>query len=108
MPPAVLSPNREMAAVFLACLMERDRNLGFGNAQLYADAPEKTGIVHGSGSDVMYDVYMTQLADSVRGYEIPGFSNTVRELFRKIEAGEYTADDAANDLFRQVKMVKYE
>lgn len=102
------SPNKEMAAVFLACLMERDRNLGFGNAQIYADAPEKNGSIRGNGSDVLYEVYLTQLADGVRGYEIPDFGDTLRDLFRKIENQEITASEAAKQLFRSIKMVKYE
>ena len=102
------SPNKEMAAVFLACLMERDRNLGFGNAQIYADAPEKNGSIRGNGSDVLYEVYLTQLADGVRGYEIPDFGDTLRDLFKKIDNGDVTSAEAAKELFRHLKMVKYE
>lgn len=102
------SSNKEMAAVFLACLMERDRNLGSGNAQLYKDAHEKTSIVRGNGSDALYEVYLTQLADGVREYAIPDLGSTLRELFQKIESGECSTKDAADDLFRKLKMIKYE
>ena len=61
-----------------------------------------------SGSDVLYEVYLTQLADGVRGYEIPDFGDTLRDLFKKIDSGDVTSADAAKELFRHLKMVKYE
>ena len=57
---------------------------------------------------MLYEVYLTQLADGVRGYEIPDFGDTLRDLFRKIENQEITASEAAKQLFRSIKMVKYE
>lgn len=57
---------------------------------------------------MLYEVYLTQLADGVRGYEIPDFGDTLRDLFKKIDSGDVTSADAAKELFRHLKMVKYE
>jgi len=102
------SQNKELAVMFLACLMEEDRNSSLGNFQLYAGAQKKANTVYGNGSDDLYEVYLTQLAEGIRGYEIPDFANTLRGLFKKINRGEYSAADAADELLRQIKMIKYE
>ncbi|MBQ7930800.1 MAG: hypothetical protein IJ334_07300, partial [Clostridia bacterium] len=96
------------AVMFLACLMEQDRNSSLGNFQLYEGAQKKENTVYGNGSDDLYEIFLTQLAEGIRGYEIPDFVSTLRGLFKKIDRGEYTAADAAEELFRQMKMIKYE
>lgn len=102
------SPNKELAVMFLACLMEQDRNSSLGNFQLYEGAQKKENTAYGNGSDALYEIFLTQLAEGIRGYEIPDFISTLRGLFKKIDRGEYTAADAAEELFRQMKMIKYE
>lgn len=94
------SENKMLAVIFLACMIEdelaHDREL----SQLYQG--ERT-----DDSEV-YDLYLDQLASGVRGYQIPDFKSYLRDQFEELESGESTPAEAADVLWRYLKMVRDE
>lgn len=94
------SENKTLAVIFLACMIEdelaNDREL----SQLYQGEREDGGEV--------YDLYLSQLASGVRGYQIPDFKSYLRDQFEELESGAITPEEAADVLWRYLKMVRDE
>lgn len=94
------SENKTLAVIFLACMIEdelaNDREL----SQLYRGERTDAGEV--------YDLYLNQLASGVRGYQIPDFKSYLRDQFEQLESGGITAAEAADLLWRYLKMVRDE
>lgn len=94
------SPNKELAIIFLACMIENQLDIGLEVSQLY-----NTGT---DASDEVAELFLQQLADGVRGYQVPDFKGYLREQFEKIETGAMTPADAAEEMQRYLKMVRDE
>ena len=97
------SPNKELAAEFLACVLEKD---WMKNGQLYNLWDEN--VTYQEGSEITYALYMEQIADSVLQWTIPGLNEYVGEPLTDIISGTLTPEDAAEELFRYLKMIRDE
>ncbi len=95
------SPNKELAAVFLAGMAHLDRN-----SNLYDTWDEK--LTYSDGSETLFELYKSQIASGVRYYGLPDLMEMLTVHFDSLEAGTMTAEDAADELFRYIRMVKYE
>lgn len=94
------SENKTLAVIFLACMIENELALDLELSQLYQGEREDDGEV--------YDLYLSQLAAGVRGYQIPDFKSYLRGQFDQLESGETSASEAADVLWRYLKMVRDE
>jgi len=95
------SSNKELAAVFLAGMAYLD-----GYSNLFDTWEED--MTYGEGSDAIFDLYKFQIASGVRHCHLPDLFDMLTAHFDGLEAGTVTVEDAVTELFRYVKMVKYE
>ena len=102
------SPNKELAAVFLACYMENDIYSGTGLAQLYMLSETAQEFVHGEGSEEIYALFKEQLASGVRNHEVADFGMYLYEQFKQIQSGALLPSAAAEETFRYLKMIRDE
>ncbi len=97
------SPNKELAAVFLAAhLYHEEKNYD----PLFDKWDDTT--TYPEGSEESYDLYKSQIASGVLYYDAEDLSAMIREHLDAIVSGEITPEDAADELFRYIRMVKYE
>ena len=76
------------------------------NGQLYNLWDEN--VTYQEGSEITYALYMEQIADSVLQWTIPGLNEYVGEPLTDIISGTLTPEDAAEELFRYLKMIRDE
>lgn len=93
------SPNKEAAAQFLAALMETEKN-SFDT--LFFDVyPDET-------TDALFGVMKDITKDALRAWDIPDLVPRLAEQFAKIESGSLTPEDAAEEMWRYLRMLKNE
>ena len=93
------SPHQKEAAVFLAYLTEYLRdpvNESPETAQLYREY-----LSFANTADV-YDIFKTQLADSIRAEEIPGYSSFLSRLTSKLTGGTISVQEAARQTLEYI------
>ena len=95
------SPNKELAAVFLAGMAYLD-----GYSNLFDNWKED--MTYGEGSEAIFDLYKSQIASGVRHCHLHDLFDMLTAHFDGLEAGTVTVEEAVTELFRYVKMVKYE
>ncbi|MBQ2724968.1 MAG: hypothetical protein IJF78_04600 [Clostridia bacterium] len=97
------SPNKELAAVFLAAHLyhaEKD----------YAQYFDKwdDNVFYAAGSEQTYELYKSQIASAVLYYDTDELNYMIRTHLDGIVSGTVTPEAAADELFRHLKMIKYE
>lgn len=100
------SENKELAGAFLLCFLGQNRvNTFMGTGVYYTDdeLPESTPEVM-----AIRELFRQQLTEGIRSYEAPDVFNYVDMHFKQIRNGEITAAEAAAELMRYLRMVKFE
>lgn len=92
------SPNKESAAQFLAALMESEKN-SFDTIFFNVNPEE---------SAALFDVIKEITQNSLRAYDIPDLVSRLAEQFAEIESGTLTPDEAAEEMWHYLHMIKYE
>ena len=92
------SPNKESAAQFLAALMESEKN-SFDTIFFNVNPEE---------SAALFDVIKETTQNSLRAYDIPDLVSRLAEQFAEIESGTLTPDEAAEEMWHYLHMIKYE
>ncbi len=95
------SPHKELAAVFLAGMVHLD-----GYSNLFDNWMQD--MTYGQGSEITFDLYKSQIASGVLHYQLPDLFDMLTVHFDSLESGTMTVEQAVNELFRYIKMVKYE
>ena len=101
------SPNRELAAAYLAYSIEYFLSLP-GTGDIYDRESALYPVWEFEFDEEMFDLYCDQLENGVLAYELPDFTGYFNRQFADIEAGKLTLEAAADDLFRWMRMLKYE
>ena len=81
-------------------MIENQLDIGLEVSQLYNTGTDT--------SDEVAELFLQQLADGVRGYQVPDFKDYLREQFEKIETSAMMPADAAEEMQRYLKMVRDE
>lgn len=100
------SENKELAGAFLLCFLGQNRvNTFMGTGVYYTndELPESTPEVM-----AIRELFRQQLTEGIRSYEAPDVFNYVDMHFKQIRNGEITAAEAAAELMRYLRMVKFE
>ncbi|MBQ2724964.1 MAG: hypothetical protein IJF78_04580 [Clostridia bacterium] len=97
------SPRKETAAVFLACIAELNR---LQTADLFDIRFDDT--VYADGSEESAAVQAAQLASGIRYQEPADLLSMLTEHMEAIQSGTLTAEDAAEEMLRYLKMLKNE
>ena len=100
------SENKELAGAFLLCFLGQNRvNTFMGTGVYYAndELPESTPEVM-----AIRELFRQQLTEGIRSYEAPDVFAYVDMHFRQIKNGEITSAEAAAELMRYLRMVKFE
>ena len=100
------SKNKELAGAFLLCFLGQNRvNTFMGTGVYYTndELPESTPEVM-----AIRELFRQQLTEGIRSYEAPDVFDYVDMHFRQIKNGEITAAEAAAELMRYLRMVKFE
>ena len=97
------SPNKELAAEFLACYMDRDRS----NHNNFYETwnPEFT---YGEGSEKLFDLFKKQIADGVIMRTVPDLAVRADVHLTAIVEGTITPEAAAEELYRYLRQVRDE
>lgn len=95
------SPNKELAAQFLLCRLAMIRS---GNLTGTRDEM----MTYPEGSELGEALYRQQIQDGVLAWNVPDLRERVGKHLTAIASGTVTPEDAADELFRYLKMVKYE
>ncbi|MBQ8187029.1 MAG: hypothetical protein IJ037_09205 [Clostridia bacterium] len=96
------SPNRELAELFLAGVMYRQSET---NSRWYTDSVDENE--YDEGEKPTLPLYRELIGSSVRYYNAD-IRMRLFDDFNGIDAETRTAEDAAEELFRYLKMMKYE
>jgi len=100
------SENKELAGAFLLCFLGNSRIKTYSGAGVYYmndELPESTPEVM-----AIRELFRQQLTEGIRSYEAPDVFAYVDMHFRQIKNGEITASQAATELMRYLRMVKFE
>ncbi len=100
------SKNKELAGAFLLCLLGQNRIntfMGTGVYYMNDELPESTPEVM-----AIRELFRQQLTEGIRSYEASDVFAYVDMHFRQIKNGEITASQAAQELMRYLRMVKFE
>lgn len=100
------SENKELAGAFLLCFLGQNRvNTFMGTGVYYAndELPESTPEVM-----AIRELFRQQLTEGIRSYEAPDVFAYVDMHFKQIKNGEITSAEAAAELMRYLRMVKFE
>jgi len=100
------SKNKELAGAFLLCFLGQNRiNTFMGTGVYYVndELPESTPEVM-----AIRELFRQQLTEGIRSYEAPDVFAYVDMHFKQIKNNEITAAEAAAELMRYLRMVKFE
>ncbi|MBQ2724201.1 MAG: extracellular solute-binding protein [Clostridia bacterium] len=100
------SENKELAGAFLLCLLGQNRIntfMGTGVYYMNDELPESTPEVM-----AIRELFRQQLTEGIRSYEAPDVFAYVDMHFKQIKNNEITAAEAAAELMRYLRMVKFE
>lgn len=107
------SPNKEIAVAFLAYYYNANNDYDFTNyyftdrADIYFDYVEKY-TTYADMAHRTYEIFKTQIADSIRMTEVDGYGMEVNDLTKEVAAGTLTPSEAASRTLRYLKMVRDE
>ncbi|MBQ2724973.1 MAG: hypothetical protein IJF78_04625 [Clostridia bacterium] len=101
------SRNKELAAAYLAYFIEDCLGMP-GGSDLFDREPISGPIVESSYDQEMFALYCDQLENGVLAYELPDFTGYFNRQFADIKSGKLTLEQAADDLFRWMRMLKFE
>ena len=79
-----------------------------GGSDLFDREPISGPIVESSYDQEMFALYCDQLENGVLAYELPDFTGYFNRQFADIKSGKLTLEQAADDLFRWMRMLKFE
>ena len=96
------SPNRELAALFLAYCMEYDKNDNdaYGLAYMYQSNDES--------AKPSREVFYEQLNNSVRNYQISDINPYLNDKFNQIQNGYKSVELVVDEVSRYLKMIREE
>ncbi len=100
------SPNKELAGAFMLCFLGEYRLKSYSGTGVYyvnGELPEGT-----PAETEIRELFRQQLTEGIRNYEAPDVFAYVDKHFREIGKGEITAAQAAEELMRYLRMVKFE
>ena len=100
------SENKELAGAFLLCLLGQNRINTYPGAGVYYkndELPETTPKI-----TAIRELFRQQLKVGIRSYDAPDVFAYVDMHFKQIRNGEITAAEAAAELMRYLRMVKFE
>ena len=100
------SENKELAGAFLLCFLGNSRIKTYSGAGVYYmndELPESTPEVM-----AIRELFRQQLTEGIRSYEAPDVFAYVDMHFKQIKNNEITAAEAAAELMRYLRMVKFE
>ncbi|MBQ8370697.1 MAG: hypothetical protein IJY35_12040, partial [Clostridia bacterium] len=100
------SKNKELAGAFLLCFLGQNRiktYMGTGVYYMNDELPEST-----PEDMAIRELFRQQLTEGIRSYEAPDVFAYVDMHFKQIKNGEITVAEAAAELMRYLRMVKFE
>ena len=98
------SENKEAAAIWLACTVDQNYRSSRYDAGFFNVPVTETNV----SNRAVYDTMCRQIAEGIRERTIRDLNMKLYYHFKDIEAGKLTPEDAADELFRYLKMIKYE
>ena len=102
------SKNKELAAAYLAYFIENNLTIPGSAGDLYNREPIMGTLYEMTYNEEMFDLFCAQLKDGVLAYELPDYTGYFNRQFADIKAGKLTREEAADDLFRWLRMLKFE
>ena len=102
------SKNKELAAAYLAYFIENNLTIPGSAGDLYNREPIMGTLYEMTYNEEVFDLFCAQLKDGVLAYELPDYTGYFNRQFADIKAGKLTREEAADDLFRWLRMLKFE